>query len=115
MAKIISMNSAYFKALREATHTLNGKSAYSIALSEAIWALRRTDKVLYSMMIGLTVSGKWKEWDEKQPEGTIFTFTEEMLRNTGDENVDALCELRDKLCEVRRKLKSNLRNLRGDV
>jgi hypothetical protein len=57
-------------------------------------------------MINLATKGKWKEWDEKQSEGAIFHFTEEMLRDTGDENVDALCELTDKIVEVRNKLKN---------
>jgi hypothetical protein len=75
-------------------------------LAETILYLDNLEDDIKTAMINLATKGKWKEWDEKQPEGAIFHFNEEMLRDTGDENVEVLCELTDKIVEVRSKLKN---------
>jgi hypothetical protein len=41
-------------------------------------------------MINLAVRDKWQEWNETMKEGDTFRFSEEMLANTGDKNIDNL-------------------------
>ena len=55
-------------------------------------------------VFNLACQRKWKEWDKNQPVGTKFYVDDEMLRNTGDENIDLLWEVRDKIEEVREKI-----------
>jgi ElaB/YqjD/DUF883 family membrane-anchored ribosome-binding protein len=86
---------------------INGYPKYQQALTTAVDFLVEADNIIDSYMVALATEGKWKQWSDEQPEGSVFTFTEEMLRNTGDENVDTLCELRDKLYDVLGKLRKN--------
>jgi hypothetical protein len=78
---------------------------YAHAIGQAISTLEEMEDDIKSAMIGLATTGKWKKWSDEQPIGTEFTFTEEMLRDTGDENVDLLCDLVDKIEEIMVKLK----------
>jgi hypothetical protein len=91
MAKIISINSS-----RE----------YAEAIEQTVEALERTEDEVMDHMIALATTGKWKKWSDRQPVGSEFEFTGEMLRNTGDVRVDLLCGLMDKIVEVRKNMKS---------
>jgi hypothetical protein len=88
--------------------SMNNRRDYHHRLTETILYLDNLESDIITAMINLATKGKWKEWNEKQSEGTTFHFTEEMLRNTGDENVDALGELTDKIIAVRNRLKKVL-------
>jgi hypothetical protein len=74
---------------------------YRKELSEVVNQLTEMSSQIYSDMVNLALLGKWREWEEKQPIGAIFEFTEEMLRDTGDKNVDALAELMDKILNTK--------------
>ena len=60
---------------------------------------------VYESLIDLACLNKWKEWSDEQPIGTIFEFTKDMLRNTGDNNIDILWELLDKISEVKENIR----------
>ncbi|MDR1103288.1 MAG: hypothetical protein LBL42_05975 [Tannerella sp.] len=91
MAKIISIN-------------INRE--YAGAVERTVEALDRMEDDVRDCMVAPATTGKWKKWSDKQPIGTEFNFTEEMLRNTGDVHVDLLCGLMDKMVEVRKNMKS---------
>jgi hypothetical protein len=78
---------------------------YQEKLAEVIESLNDIEGEINNCMIQLATSGKWKQWSDEQPIGTVFQFTEEMLLNTGDKNVDALVELIYKVIETRENLK----------
>lgn len=65
-------------------------------------------EILEQYITNLATQGKWKEWSDSQPVGAIFTFTEEMMRNTGDKNIDMLNELCDSMWEIRDKIDNKL-------
>jgi len=48
--------------------------------------------------------GKWKEWDDQQPVGAKIFVDEDMMRNTGDKNIDLLLEIWDKIEEVKEEI-----------
>lgn len=76
---------------------LNQKNDYKESLEETLEFLEKTEKNLLTEIIDLAVLGKWKKWSDEQEIGTEFSFTDEMLNNTGDKNIDLLCELRGEL------------------
>ena len=51
-------------------------------------------------MINLAVRDKWKEWNDTMKDGDVFNFSDEMLANTGDKNVDDLFILRDNVYNI---------------
>ncbi|OAV69318.1 hypothetical protein Barb6_00341 [Bacteroidales bacterium Barb6] len=63
------------------------------------------DDLIWETMVNLACKKKWKKWDDSHDIGDEFTFTEEMLRNTGDKNIDLLWELVEKYDEVKSQLK----------
>jgi hypothetical protein len=60
---------------------------------------------LYDMMVYLALSGKWKEWEAKQPIGVEFTFDLNMLLGSGDKNIDEIFKLYEKILETTENLK----------
>lgn len=83
---------------------LNIKKDYNRKLDEIVEKLEDIDKVIFGSMIDLSTSDKWKEWSEKQKEGTIFEFNETMFENCPDKNVTKLLDLRRKLNSIIREL-----------
>jgi hypothetical protein len=83
---------------------LNINQAYAKSIEQTIGTLEQMESEIHFQIIALAISGKWKKWSDDQPIGTEFIFKEEMLRDTGDKNVDLLCELMDKIVEVRKKM-----------
>lgn len=73
------------------------KIEYQKSLLETLDYIENIKNQLIGKMIDLAMLDKWQEWNKKQEEGAIFEFTEEMLKNTGDKNIDKLCEIIDKL------------------
>jgi hypothetical protein len=74
---------------------------YHKELVEIVNQLTDMSEQIHSGMVNLAILGKWQEWSGEQSEGTVFEFTEDMLRNTGDKNVDALVELMDKILDTK--------------
>ena len=65
---------------------------------------------LYDRILDMApYSDKWDEWSESQNNENEITITEEMLRNSGDENIDLLWELLDKIEEVKGNIRVNPR------
>lgn len=86
-------------------------SNYRAELNKAIEHLESVENQLLLNMFNLATTGKWKNWNNQQNEGDIFECTEEMLRNTGDENIDKLFEIFQKVSDVKSELslKNNLK------
>jgi hypothetical protein len=80
-------------------------SKYQDTLTEIIEQVTDIAEEIEESMFNLACLGKWKEWDEEQPEGTVFDVSEEMMRNTGDKNNDLLWELLDKITEVKEQIR----------
>ncbi|MDR2814932.1 MAG: hypothetical protein LBB79_09830 [Prevotellaceae bacterium] len=59
---------------------------------------------LFSRMVDLALAGKWQKWAKKQPVGTVFEFSYEMICDTGDANVDALVELLDTIGDTQKAI-----------
>ena len=97
MAKIIPFKSDY------ASHP-----RYQKRLKKIISKLDKLEALTIEFSINLATSGKWREWDESLENGDKFRFTEEMLKDTGDPNVDTVNELVDKVISTQMKLKNNL-------
>lgn len=72
---------------------LRANTEYQETLKQTIDLLDNIEADLFNQIVGLATSGKWKKWSDEQLIGSVFEFTEEMLRNTGDKNVDLLIEL----------------------
>ena len=71
--------------------------------------LRKIEEIeieLSTAIINLAAKGKWKDWSESIPTGEFFTFTEEMLKDTGDENIDDLTFFMDELIRVKTKIET---------
>ena len=77
---------------------------YHEKLSKIIELASDLSDEIYGNLFDLACLNKWKEWSDEQPIGTIFEFTEDMLRNTGDNNIDILWELLDKIREVKNRV-----------
>ncbi|GHT20229.1 hypothetical protein AGMMS4957_06500 [Bacteroidia bacterium] len=86
----------------------NTNNAYAKVMDKTIIALEQMEADVLDTMVNLATEGKWRQWSEEQPIGTTFTFTEEALRDTGDENVDLLCELVCKIIEIRENFNEQL-------
>ena len=81
---------------------------YQKQISLTIEKLTGIEEELIGMAFSIAAVGKWKEWSESKKEGDVFTFTEEMLKDTGDENIDYLASLIDQVNDVKEKVKNNL-------
>jgi len=79
---------------------LNDYAEYNKKLSEIMETVNSLSYEIYEGLFPLAVLNKWKEWDAEQPTGSKLNVDEEMLRNTGDKNIDILWELLDKVEEV---------------
>ena len=80
-------------------------SKYQLTLLYIIFQTQNIANEIYENMFRLACEKMWKEWEENQPIGTEINITDEMLRNTGDENIDLLWELFDKIEEVKERMK----------
>ena len=79
---------------------------YKKKLSEVIQQVTELSEAIEENLFDLACLGKWKEWDKQQPVGTEFYVTEEMLRNTGDKNIDLLWSVLDKIEDVKEEIKN---------
>jgi tagatose-1,6-bisphosphate aldolase len=60
------------------------------------------------LVINTATEGKWKEWSDSMQEGDMFNFSEEMLKDTGDENVNNISSLIDEVIKVKDEIKNAL-------
>ena len=74
---------------------------YQKKLSEIMETVTDLGDEIYDGMFELAILDKWKDWDEKQPIGAELYVTDDMLRNTGDKNIDLLWEILDKIMDVK--------------
>jgi hypothetical protein len=81
--------------------SIDDKREYAKEVAKLTALLNHVENDLETYMINLLAKGNWKSWSAKQPEGTVFEFTQEMFDSTGDKNVDLLRELTRKVMEVR--------------
>jgi len=76
---------------------------------EIVLTLRKIEEIeieLSTAIINLAAKGKWMNWSDSIPTGEFFTFTEEMLKDTGDENIDDLTFLMDELIRAKAKIET---------
>jgi len=84
--------------------SLNYYAQYQKTLSKLIKQMDSISDKIHDGLFNLACQGKWKEWDKQQQIGTEFYVDEEMLRNTGDKNIDLLWEVLDKIGEVKERM-----------
>ena len=72
-------------------------SEYKLHISKTVKYLNEVKDELFTSMINLAASGKWKKWSDEQAEETSFIFTQAMLSNTGDKKVDLLMALYERI------------------
>lgn len=83
---------------------INQKREYQKRILATQELLTKIEEDLFNEIIDLATIGKWKQWSDKQEIGTVFNFTDEMLKDTGDENIDSLYELMDELIRIKEKI-----------
>ena len=66
---------------------------YRDAVEEVRSVLAETSQYVHGAAIDLAVNGPWREWDEQQPVGSDFFFSDQMLLESGDANVAVLVRL----------------------
>ena len=86
------------------TISINEYDKYQATLSKLINKMNSISKEIHENLFDLACQGKWKEWDKNQPLGTTLYVDDDMLRNTGDKNIDLLWEVLDKIKEVKEKI-----------
>jgi len=77
---------------------------YQEKLSEILEQITEISTVMYENLFALACMGKWNEWDDQQPIGARIFIDEDMIRNTGDKNIDLLLEVWDKIEEVKEEI-----------
>ena len=80
-------------------------AGYQAKLSKIVEQVSDLAEEIYESLFELAVLNKWKHWSDSQPVGTEFDVDEEMLRNTGDKNIDVLWKLLDTMLEVKENIK----------
>ena len=83
-------------------------SNYQEQLIKNIKKLNEIETDLTDLVIKTATEGKWKKWSDSMQEGDVFTFTEEMLKDTGDENVNNISSLIDEVIKVKDEIKNGL-------
>ena len=86
----------------------NDYDKYQATLSTLINQVNSISKEIHENLFDLACQGKWKEWDKNQPLGTTLYVDDDMLRNTGDKNIDLLWEVLDKITEVKEKIQNRI-------
>ncbi len=87
-------------------HDYASHPIYQERLGEIITELDRLEDEAINFCVNLATSGKWKKWDDGMKKGDRFHFTEKMLKDTGDPNVDALTNLVDTIIRTQEQLRN---------
>lgn len=83
---------------------LDDKHKYRQKINDIKQYLAQVEVELTTLAINLAMISEWKEWDDKQKNGMIAEFSDQSLRETGDENIQALVELKIQLRNTNDKL-----------
>ena len=83
-------------------------SNYQEQLIRNVKKLNEIENDLKNLVINTATEGKWKKWSDSMQEGDMFKFTEEMLKDTGDENVNNISSLIDEVIKVKDEIKNAL-------
>jgi hypothetical protein len=75
---------------------------YTEEIEKAVDLLIQMEEDLTTSMINIACQDKWKEWFKTQKGGSEFSFSDEMLAQTGDDTANELFMLRE---DVREKIK----------
>jgi hypothetical protein len=86
----------------------NEQKKYSETIGDTHLFLDKMQEKIRELMVNISVQGVWKETFDKYKEGDIFNFTQDMLENTGDFNIEIMWELYYKIDDVRERLKDYL-------
>jgi len=84
--------------------SLTDYTEYRETLSQVIEKISAISDEIQDNLFNLACHGKWKEWDKQQPIGAEFYVDENMIRDTGDKNIDLLWEMLDKINEIKEKI-----------
>lgn len=85
---------------------LHEKNEFKERLAKTREYLAEVESGLHAEMVELALAGKWNDWSESQEEGTVFTFTDEMLINTGDKNIEALFSLMHEVIHAQKNIEN---------
>ena len=77
---------------------------YNERLSEIMKTVNDLTEEIHESLFNLACLDKWKEWDANQEVGAEIFVTDDMLRNTGDKNIDLLWKILDKIMDVKEKI-----------
>jgi hypothetical protein len=80
-------------------------STYQEEITETIKYLQEVETALIGRLVNIAMAGKWKKWSEEQKVGSTVEITEEMLRNTGDSNIEKIIPLIDLTIKLKNDLK----------
>ena len=75
--------------------SLEDQAQYDDKLSEIIDMVNTVSDTIRDNLFTLACMGKWRKWSNSQTVGTTFYVTEDILRATGDKNIDLLIEILD--------------------
>ena len=75
------------------------KKDYIEYKNSATEMLRDLHAKLDEIAINLAAMGKWKEWNDNQPEGTIIG-SDKMFKDLDDKNVLAVLELKEQVLKT---------------
>jgi predicted nuclease with TOPRIM domain len=87
-----------FKYFAETYNTT--KEYYIEELHDMLKTLGEFYDKIEGHMINLAIRDKWKEWNDTMKEGDTFNFSDEMLANTGDKNIDDLYVLYENVYNI---------------
>jgi len=99
MGKIVKFSKEYKSSLN-----------YQKQLQQNIAKLDNIETELFGLAINTATAGKWKDWSKNKQNGEVFEFTEKMLKDTGDKNVDAIILLLDNVIDTKEKMKNELQH-----
>ena len=68
--------------------SFGNNAKYKEALSFLMELMSEFSNEIYSNLFNLACQGKWEGWNEKQPVGATIHVDEDMLRSTGDRNIN---------------------------
>lgn len=80
------------------------KSKQEKELAETIDFLHNIKHEMIHRMFVLATLDKWKEWSDSQKVRANISFTDEMIKDTGDINIDNLYELQERVSQTIDKL-----------
>ena len=77
------------------------KAGYRDSIQKAIEDLEQIEEDLFNTSLEILMLGKWQEWSEAQPIGTIFNFREKEMLEADEEIANELLELKHNITEKR--------------